>query len=124
MMRRSAPAAWISPEYSPREASRSSRGVGVKSANRWGGLISLAWLYAIELAIAAVAIIGFARLAREVGEGELHSLNVRVLRVLYDHRTPSLDALAVGLSRLGDPAGTTVVGSLGVLVLWFHRRFL
>ena len=91
---------------------------------RWGRLISLAWLYALELAIAALALVGFARLAREVAEGELHSLNVRVLQGLYDHRSPGLDALAIGLSRLGDPAGTTVVGTLGVLVFCFHRRFL
>ena len=96
----------------------------MQSEGRMGRLISLAWLYAVELAIASLALVGFARLAHEMAEGELHALNVRVLQGLYARRGPDLDALAVGLSRLGDPAGTTAVGVAGVLAFCFHRRFL
>jgi membrane-associated phospholipid phosphatase len=96
----------------------------MRSVERLRRLFTLVWLYTLELVIAVVAIAVFARLALEVAEGELHPLNVRVLQALYDHRSPGLDALAVGLSRLGDPLGTTVVGAIGVLVLSFHRRYL
>jgi undecaprenyl-diphosphatase len=87
-------------------------------------LSSLAWLYAFELAVASLALVGFARLAHVMAEGEFHDLNVRVLRGLYARHSPGLDALAVGLSRLGDPAGTTVVGVAGVLAFCSHRRLL
>jgi undecaprenyl-diphosphatase len=87
-------------------------------------LASLAGLYALELAIAALALVAFAWLARDVFEGELQSLNVAVLRGLHAHSTRGLDALAVGLSRLGGPLGTTVVVSLVVLVFCIRRRFL
>ena len=120
---------WVDPlrrhefrRQNPFQGNRSSRDLGMQSEGRMGRLISLAWLYAVELAIAALALVGFARLAREVAEGELHSLNVRVLQGLYDHRSPGLDTLAIGLSRLGDPAGTTALGTLGVLLFCLHRR--
>lgn len=84
------------------------------------GLASLGWFYDVGLAVATGALVGFAKLADEVLEGDVHPVNVAVLRGLHAPAARGLDTLAVGLSRLGDSWGTTAVGALGVVI--FARR--
>jgi len=64
------------------------------------GLASLGWFYAVGLAVATGALVGFAKLADEVLEGDVHPINVAVLRGLHAHTSRSLDTIALGLSRL------------------------
>lgn len=92
------------------------------------GLLALlqrmGWAYLLALAVAVLALYGFAELTEEVLEGEFQSLNEGVLLALHAARQAWLDRLALALSRLGGASGTTFVSGAAILFWIARRRFL
>lgn len=84
----------------------------------------LGWFYGLGIILAMAALLGFAKLADEVLEGDVQPINLAVLRILHASSNPFLDRLALALTTLGGVAGTAVLSCLvGVFFLWRRRFF-
>ena len=80
--------------------------------------------YGLAFVLAAVSIVGFTALALASTRGTWREANEDAL--WYFHRTasPELDRLAVALTYLGNPVGTTAVAALFILGYLARRRYL
>jgi undecaprenyl-diphosphatase len=84
----------------------------------------LGWFYGLGIALAACALVGFAKLADDVAEEDSRRVNLTVLQTLHAQANPLLDRLALALTALGGVAGTTVVTCLAVVFFLWRRRWL
>jgi undecaprenyl-diphosphatase len=96
-------------------------------AIRWliAFLKRLGWFYVLALAVAAAALVMFARLADAVFEpGALLRINELVLRSLHAAATPQLNYLAIGLSKAGGPLGMSALTILLFALFYQRKRYL
>lgn len=77
---------------------------------------------AIGLALALVAVWGFAWLAEAIGEGATHDVDVRVLLWINQYASERMDVLAVEITALGDGAVVVVLVLVSSLLLWLTRN--
>jgi undecaprenyl-diphosphatase len=78
------------------------------------------WLYIVGFLVAAGALLGFAKLAEEVLQGQTRAINTAVLETLHAHANPVLDRLALTFTHLGGVGGTVIVACL--TIAWFLGR--
>jgi undecaprenyl-diphosphatase len=88
------------------------------------GLYSAVGLYLLlGLALAALALWGFAGLAEAVAEGETTSFDHAILLWFDAHATPRLTVVALEVSALGNTLVIAVVVFVAAAFLWFtHHR--
>ena len=73
--------------------------------------------HAIALAIAAIAILGFVKLASEVAEKEIDQLNRSISHAIYAARTPFLTDLALQITALGSVVVVSLIAIMFVIIL-------
>ncbi|MDB5069534.1 MAG: phosphoesterase PA-phosphatase related protein [Candidatus Eremiobacteraeota bacterium] len=77
---------------------------------------------ALRLAVAAACVVIAITLAHEVHEGQPIGADTAIMEAMHRHATPALDALAHGLTSMGNPIPLTVITVCAAAVLAAYGR--
>lgn len=75
------------------------------------------------LALAALALWGFAEIADEVLEKETQAFDTTILEAIARLHTPLLDNMMIGVTFLGDPTALTTISVACAALLLLQRRY-